>query len=229
MATLTQLLAAHGSLLVLDAASTTTQVGLLRAGRPPLWRSAGPEAGTALFTGVDACLREAGLELAGIGAFVFCAGPGSMLGSRTTAMAIRTWQAIAPRPAYCYQSLPLNAHELLRAGTAMPFNVIADARRDSWHCVTVGAGRSISALQRLPVAEVAALPGELWQPSAFRSWAAAPRATRDCGYDLAALFAAQPDKDLFTSTDAPDAFSHEAPVYKKSPPRIHRADPAARK
>lgn len=221
MATLAQLLATHGCILVADAASTRVQVGLLRTGQPPLWRSSPDEAGKALFVLADEILRAAGLTLAEVRAFVFDAGPGSMLGVRTVAMALRTWQALAPRPTYHYQSLALLAHELARAGHDGA--VIADARRDTWHVIELAAPNRIAPLRRVPSAELAAGTATLWQPAAFRAWSKSPRATQDYPFDLAALFAAHADADLFTATDAPDAFQHEAPEYKKWSAQVHSA------
>src|SRR4051812_17470625 len=105
MPSLTQLLLAHRSLLVLDAASTRIQVGLLQANAPARWQAIDAEAGSALFNGTDAVLKAAGQQLSNVDAFAFCEGPGSMLGVRTVAMAIRTWQVLRARPAYAYQSL----------------------------------------------------------------------------------------------------------------------------
>src|SRR3954466_7183961 len=107
MSSLTQLLTAHRSVLVLDAASPWMQVGLLQANTPARWQVAEAEAGSALFKGVDAVLKSAGGQLADVDAFVFCEGPGSMLGVRTAAMAIRTWQVLRARPAYAYHSLAI--------------------------------------------------------------------------------------------------------------------------
>ena len=225
MPSLTQLLAQHGCLLVLDAASLQVQTGLLRAGQPAIWRSATTETGTGLFAGVDECLREASVDLAAIDAFVFCEGPGSMLGLRTVAMAVRTWQTISarPGPAYRYQSLHLLAYELAHSGAALPAAVIADARRDSWHCVTIAADRSVGPLQRLPTAALPAPPTSLWQPHSFRAWAEPPRASLDCPYVVSALLAAHADRDLFSATDAPDAYQATAPAYKKWSAQVHRA------
>src|SRR5688572_19584833 len=136
MACLTQLLANHGSILVLDAASQRVQVGLLQAVKPALWHSTLEEAGQGVFAGTETVLHQAGLRLDEIGAFLFCEGPGSMLGTRTVAMALRTWLALKPRPVYRYQSLLLLAHEIRRVNEMESFSVIADARRDTWHCVT---------------------------------------------------------------------------------------------
>lgn len=197
------------------------QVGLLRVGQPPLWRSSPEEAGKALFALADDALRSTGLTLADVRAFLFDAGPGSMLGTRTAAMALRTWQALTPRPAYQFQSLALLAHALARSGHTGA--VIADARRDTWHVVEFSAPNRIAPLRRVPAAELAASATALWQPSAFRAWSKPPRATQDCAFDVAALFAAHPDADLFTATDAPDAFQHEPPEYKKWSAQVHSA------
>lgn len=221
MASLSQLLAQHGCILVIDAASTTVQVGLYRRAQTPIWRQSPDEAGRALFTLADDALRAAGLSLADVRAFAFDAGPGSMLGVRTVAMALRTWQALAPRPAYQFQSLTLLAHDLACAGRRG--TVIADARRDTWHTVDFTTPDQVSPLRRVPSTELAATDQPLWQPAAFRAWSKSPRAVQDCAFDLAALFAVHADVDLFATTDAPDAFQHEAPEYKKWSAQVHSA------
>ncbi|MBI2814079.1 MAG: peptidase M22 [Opitutae bacterium] len=220
MATLLHLLADHHRLLVLDAASAGVQVGLLRSDAPAEWRRTDDEAGTGIFAGTDALLSEAGLKLDDLGAFVFCEGPGSMLGTRTIAMALRTWQVIKPRPTYAYQSLALAARF---AWTLSPraFAVIADARRDTWHVQMVSADGTLAPLQR--VAATALPAGELLTPENFRAWAPPPRPAATCSYGLARLFAALGTDDLFRPVAAPDAFQHEAPDYKKWSAQVHSA------
>jgi tRNA threonylcarbamoyladenosine biosynthesis protein TsaB len=220
MPSLTQLLASHGSLLVLDAASTRVQVGLWRAAASPCWHSSEDEAGTGIFAGAEAVLRAAQMKIGDIGAFVFCEGPGSMLGTRTIAMALRTWQVLKPRPAYAYQSLAVAAR---LAWTQAPraFSVIADARRDTWHSQAVGADGAMPPLQRLTAT---ALPdGEWLTPGNFRSWAQPPRPAAVCSYHLAEIFPVLADGDFFRPVPAPDAFQHEAPAYKKWSAQVHSA------
>src|SRR5262245_13128819 len=100
MASLAQLLASHRRILVLDAASARVQVGLLRTREEAVWHVADEEAGKALFAGTSALLDRAGLCLDELDAFVYCEGPGSMLGIRTVAMTLRTWTTIRARPVY---------------------------------------------------------------------------------------------------------------------------------
>ncbi|HEY0865018.1 MAG TPA: peptidase M22 [Lacunisphaera sp.] len=226
MSSLTQLLASHGRLLVLDAASTRVQVGLIRNGAPARWRSVADEAGTGLFTAAEALLAEAGAGLEETGAFVFCEGPGSMLGTRTVAMALRTWQVLQPRPAYAYQSLAVAARGAWTE-QARAFAVIADARRDTWHVQPVDAGGRLAPLQRVNTADLPA--GELLTPENFRAWAQPPRPVAACSYDLAKIFPTLGDGDFFRASNAPDAFQHEAPEYKKWSAQVHSAATAPSK
>lgn len=221
MPSLTQLLASHGRLLVLDAASQRVQVGLLQPGAPAIWHGSMSEAGLGLFSGAAAVLKCAGLGLPDIGAFVFCEGPGSMLGIRTVAMALRTWLVLQPRPVYAYQSLALAGQFAWSRNRGKSFSVLADARRDTWHVQSVGADGRMPPLQRVPAAGLPA--GELLTPENFRAWAQPTRPVATSSYDLAGVFPAIANGEFFHAVDAPDAFQHEAPEYRKWSAHIHRA------
>jgi len=225
MPALRQLLAAHGHLLVLDAASTAVQAGVLRRDGAAFWQRPAGEAGTALFTGTSAALSAAGTGLDEIGAFVFCEGPGSMLGTRTVAMALRTWLTLGPRPTFAYQSLELAARHFARKYGRRDFTIIADARRDSWHARTVGADGGLTPLRRIATADLP--PGDLVHPDHFRTWSALPRPATPCPYDLAALFTGLDDLDCFHASTAPDAYQAEAPDYRKWTAQVHSAATAS--
>lgn len=209
MPSLRQLLAAHAPLLVLDAASARVQVGWFAGSDPgdARWATADEEAGTGVFR----CLEKLGVEVGAARAFVFCDGPGSVLGIRTVAMAVRTWNVVAPRPVFAYCSLALVAESLGHGGVT----VIADARRELWHAFARGG-----TLRRVPKGE---LTGELVMPEHFRHWSALPDTVRSVPYSLAQLLPQVADADLFRATEAPDAFLHEEPSYATWTPQIHRA------
>jgi len=213
MSSLREILAAHAPLLLLDAASTRVQVALFDAQGAVRWAVADEEAGVALFRGVESL----GIDLAQVRAFAFCEGPGSILGIRTAAMALRTWTAFAPRPAFAFRSLELVAHDLARRGPLENFSVIADARRGAWHCVEVHAGTA-GPLRRVKASE---LSGGLFMPENFRTWAAKPAETQTTSYDLTTLLPRVAGADLFRTTGAPDAFLHEDPSYKTWNPQVH--------
>ncbi|HTJ78595.1 MAG TPA: peptidase M22 [Rariglobus sp.] len=214
MPSLRHLLAKHPPLLLIDSSSIRIQIGLWHQNRLS-WQIEEAEAGTALFACTEKLLEKHDLHIRDLNAYIFCEGPGSVLGIRTAAVALRTWRVINPAPAYAYQSLAVVAQALARPEV----NVIADARRDSWHVLNLGG-----TLRRVPTAE---LTGECIMPEGFRHWTPLPAGLRRTPYDLTALFS-QPailDADLFHANAEPDAFSHEEPSYVTWTPQVHQAPP----
>ncbi len=171
------------------------------------WCGSGDEAGVALFR----CLEQLARNPEDAGAFLFCDGPGSILGIRTSAMAIRTWNVLRPRPVFAYCSLALIAHAIGRSEVS----VIADARRDAWHQFNLGTG-----LRRVPSES---LGGELVTPDTFRHWSPLPTGVKHHRYSLKDLLPGLADADLFSAATEPDAFVHEEPSYAKWTPQIHTA------
>lgn len=207
MPSLRQLRDRYASLLVIDAASTQIQVGWLTAAAPDRWKESNEEAGVGVFE----CIADLEVELGTVEAFIFCEGPGSILGIRTSAMALRIWNVISPRPCFAYLSLAILAEAL--GDPAL--TVIADARRELWHAFRIG-----EKLQRVPAAE---LPSSLATPDNFRSWSALPSGVTRVPYSLTDLLPKIPDAELFRATDDPDAFLHAEPSYATWTPQIHRA------
>ncbi|MEI6860776.1 MAG: peptidase M22 [Verrucomicrobiota bacterium] len=212
MPSLSQLLAAHPVVLLLDSASARAQTALWPGGGAvPLWCARDEEAGTGLFAGVEELLNAGGRRIADVNAFVFCEGPGSVLGVRTAAAALRVWRVLNPAPVFTYQSLALVATALGESGAS----VIADARRDAWHLARVGAP-----LRRVLTGELA---GDLVMPEHFRHWTPLPAGVRHTPYDLAVLWPHAAEAELLHATDAPDAFLHEEPAYATWTPQVHQA------
>ena len=225
MSSLRSLVATHHRVLLIDSSSTCIQVGLWRLDREITWQTSDLEAGIAIFAGVDALLAQAGGGIAEIGALVFCEGPGSILGIRTAAMALRLWSSTGrrTRPVFAYRSLELVAHDLRRRNVPPPFAVLADARRDSWHWVVAAPEGAIGPLQRVPTATVAAFAGQRFTPAGFRAWARLPGEVATIPYVLPDLWQRQGDADLLRAAAQPDAFLHEDATYVAWNPQIHRA------
>lgn len=209
MPSLSQILRSQSPLLLIDAASDTVQVGLLGRGEPARWSSRRQEAGVGIFE----CIDLLDVDLGRVRAFAFCEGPGSILGIRSSAMAVRMWGVLEPRAAFGYLSLALVAQALGRTDLA----VIADARRGLWHRFVLGGS-----LERVQAAELA---GELAAPEGFRHWDPFPPGTTTTPYDLSRLIELPrvAEADLFHATASPDAFLHQEPAYAKWIPQIHRA------
>jgi tRNA threonylcarbamoyladenosine biosynthesis protein TsaB len=206
---MSQILREHSPLLLIDAASARIQVGLLEADSAPRWSSRTDEAGVGIFE----CLDELDIAIEKVRSFAFCEGPGSILGIRISAMAVRTWNTLGPRPTFGYFGLAVVAQALGRPEVT----VIADARRSLWHRLVLGG-----ALGRVPASE---LTGELATPEGFRHWDPLPLGTVQTAYNLADLFALESvaGADLFRTAESPDAFVHQQPSYAKWMPHIHSA------
>lgn len=209
MHSLSQILRDHSPLLVIDAASERIQAGLLGADAQSRWSSTRDEAGVGVFE----CLDELDVDVGSLRSFAYCEGPGSILGIRTSAMALRMWDVLEHRPMFGYIGLAIVAQAVGRGGVSM----IADARRGLWHRLALGRP-----LERVPAAD---LSGELMTPEGFRHWDPLPAGTAVTPYDLASLLAlpAVSTAELFRDTPEPDAFLHQEPAYAKWIPQIHRA------
>ncbi|MBQ8444879.1 MAG: hypothetical protein IJX22_00635 [Opitutales bacterium] len=110
---------------------------------------------------------EAGVP-AGVSGFLFCEGPGSILGIRIAAASIRARLALdcsAPdssaRPVFAYQSLHLAAHLILRAfPQEKNFVVIAESRMNAWNMLRVENGVPAEKFSEIKTSETTMLAGE---------------------------------------------------------------------
>ena len=212
MVSLDSLLSSYSGVVVIDAASSRIQVGWYSDGNQPVWRSSMEESGEAIFR----CLDELHINVLTIGAIVFCEGPGSLLGVRTVATLIRTWQLLSPKQVFSFRSLELVA----LAGGEREIGVISDARRETWHLVEVDSEGRSGAVQRVSKEN---LPGRLRTPENFRSWAHLPEGIIRVPYDIAEMLERTRAIPFLRPVDKPDAFTHEASHYATWTPQVHRA------
>jgi tRNA threonylcarbamoyladenosine biosynthesis protein TsaB len=212
MPSLREILAAHAPVLLLDAAGTTVHGGWLEAASPPRWQAVEEEAGAGIFR----LLERLEVDLDRANAFIFCEGPGSMLGIRTSAVAIRTWQVLRPRPVFSYRSLELLAAVRGRPGVT----VIADARKQSWFSLTLDpTGQPGSMVRSAPET----LQAPLATPAGFRQWSPLPAAPIEAWpYDVPALWRDGAEHDLLRPSADPDAYHVEEPRYATWTPKIHQ-------
>ena len=98
-----------------------------------------------LFGCVEVALAEAKLKLSDIRSFALCVGPGSVLGIRIAALAVRSWSALEPRPIFVWESLAGIARSALTVGEQGPFLVAVESRLKRWHALEVSADGSLGA------------------------------------------------------------------------------------
>lgn len=214
MEPLQALLDQFGPTLIIDAASARVQVGWVEPNAKARWVTLEQEAGTGFYT----ALQQLDVDPGAAQAFVTCEGPGSMLGIRTVAAALRTWMALNPRPIWQYRSLELAAQAHMQPGRTL----ICDARRQSWHALTIDQDGQPGEIRRLPTAE---LPVQgLHTLAGFRSWTPLPQPPpTELSYDASWLTGSLINTPLLRPTEAPDAYQPERPAYAKWEPRVHQA------
>lgn len=141
--------------LVIDgSAREGVRVGVLVDGR---WLAESTVAAGALEATTDLAaqvLKKAHLKFIDIKSYAVCIGPGSMLGIRLSAMAVRTWATLYQRPIYVWESLRLLAEHALEQGVKVPFAVINESRLKRWNYMAVKSADSFDAPVELEVEEV---------------------------------------------------------------------------
>ncbi len=204
-------------MLIIDASSADLQVGWQETDAETRWVTVECEAGTGLYR----ALAELDVDPNRAGAFVFCEGPGSMLGIRTVAAALRTWVALDPRPVFSYRSLDLAAHALGQANATL----ICDARRQSWHALTINDQGMPTEIRRVGTDD---LPAKAtYTLRGFRSWTPLPvPAPAEVDYDARLLTGRLSGTPLLQENQEPDAYQPERPTYAKWTPQVHQAPPS---
>lgn len=115
----------------------------------------------ATFACAEQALASAGLKFADLRSFAVCVGPGSMLGIRVTAMAVRTWAALRPCEVWVWEPLVALAAAARLRGETGAFSVVSESRLKRWHVVSVDATGAPSPARECEVEQVAALSGRI--------------------------------------------------------------------
>lgn len=140
--------------LVIDgSAREGVRVGVLVDGR---WLAESSVTAGALEATTDLAsevLNKAHLKFSDIKSYAVCIGPGSMLGIRVSAMAVRTWATLYQRPIYVWESLNLLAELALEQGIKPPFAVINESRLKRWNYLAVKSAYSFEPTVELEVVE----------------------------------------------------------------------------
>jgi tRNA threonylcarbamoyladenosine biosynthesis protein TsaB len=215
----------HHVTLCLDASSPVVHVGILSDGRWQALKKSRAESINAIFAGTAKCLRETGRELKGIDGFVFCEGPGSILGIRLAAMAINTWRnlpEIGPIPIAAFGSLQAVAAILERGGVSRPFNVISDYRKNLWNLLSISASSPPAPIVSAGPDEIAALSGQVYHIPTRAFGSAPPKCARQLDYDLTELPVIARNPGFLRPVEFADSIQTNLPVYRKWQARRHR-------
>jgi len=129
--------------LFFDASGTRVRIGILNDEFWAAYRESESQALAAIFGEVEAVLDSAKITWPEIQSYLYVEGPGSVLGLRIAAMAIRAWQVEdakvangASRPVFSCNSLQLAA-ALASTEIKPPFAVFTEARHGHWHVLEI--------------------------------------------------------------------------------------------
>lgn len=212
-------------LLVTDCSCPGIRAGVLGSNGWISYVSKAGETGAALFDAVKEILARAGLALENMAGFAFCEGPGSTLGIRINAMAIRTWNTLSPetRPIFAYKSLEAAACMIRESSrTSGEFAVFSDFRKNAWNgCKTTVTG-NYSKIETVTGEALESWPDHRYFiQQRIHSPGKAP-GSELIVYDLKPLGQMASFLDLLSTCEKPTAFLVDKPEFKKWTPERHR-------
>lgn len=215
--------------LVIDGSSPCFFSGVLSSdGSWLASRKADKPALESLFKTVDAVLVDARLDLDRIQSFIYCEGPGSMLGLRLCAMAIETWRRLQPTPRemHAYNSLKLAAALLVhKARLTKDALLISDWKKDTWNGLKISSG-VLGAVAPICSADLADWQGPIYHLPARKGWQHPPEDAVELSYDPGSLPALLGTPGLIQSTDGVELYNSGINSFQKWTPERHRANSA---
>lgn len=213
--------------LVIDGSSTCFFAGAL--GDDGSWlasRTANEPALESLFKTVDAVLAEACIGLEQIQAYIYCEGPGSVLGLRLCSMAIETWRQLEPNPpkVYAYKSLKLTAATLLNAQqTSETALLVSDWKKDSWNSIKI-CGQAIDAeVSPISSEELTDWQGPLYHLPARKGWQKPPEGAIKLSYEPEHLAKLLNTPGLIRETERVELYQSGINTFQKWAPERHRS------
>ena len=212
--------------LVMDASNPNCFAGILDAENE--WLAHQSTEGVALetiFKQVEHVLSKSDIHLPQIERFLYCGGPGSTLGLRLAAMAIRTWRALhkTPPPCYAYNSLQLAGNCLLLDEPDLADALlVADWKKGLWNALVLQKNKP---LECTPIDENFL---ENWEGPSFhlpqrKGWQAPPPNARTLIYQPERLNSVIDTPGFLKAVDTPTPFVGAASNFQKWTPDRHRA------
>lgn len=216
--------------LVIDGSSACFFSGVL--GGDGSWlacRKADKPALESLFSTVETVLKKAGLELNHIKSYIYCEGPGSLLGLRLCAMAIESWTRIHPAPTelYSFNSLTLLATQLTKeGGNEEDALLISDWKKDTWNSLAIRSGTP-GRVKPIQTPELSDWQGPLYHLPARKGWQKPPDNALELKYAPERLAKLLDFPDLIQRRQSVELYNSAVSSFQKWTPERHRARPSA--
>lgn len=216
----------HTPALIIDGSGSAVFAGVL--GSDGTWLAKSNPKGAPLellFPSVEAVLQDAGLKLSAVQSFVYCEGPGSVLGLRLCAMAVETWSRLYPHSAHylAYNTLQLCA-QLLCKDTNLPAQalLVSDWKKGAWNAIHIHDGQigSTTVVDDNAIAEWA---GAVYHLPQRKGWQKPPSNAQSITYTPERLPELLNDMNWLHSTAGVELYASGINTFAKWTPDRHRA------
>ena len=178
-----------------------------------------------LFPLIEAVLTESALSLTDIGSYIYCMGPGYVLGIRLCAMAIQTWARLYPKSAryYKYNSLQLSAHALLYATPDLEDAlIVSDWKKGVWNALYIRGGH-VGASEIIDGSELTNWGNLIYHLPQRKGWQSPPNNVQTLRYDPSIIDAIRDAEGLLQITDRIELYGSGINTFQKWTPTRHRA------
>ena len=210
--------------LVIDGSGASVFAGLL--GTDGKWLSqinpkSAPLEG--LFPAVEAVLRSAQCQISDVHDFIYCEGPGSVLGLRLCAMSIQTWGHLCEPDVhyFAFNSLELTAALIVSNAPEMDQALlISDWKKNAWNSIPIKEGQpgTMTTLDNHAVSNWK--EGPLFYLPQRKGWQKVPENSITLEYSPHRLPEAM---HLLKKTKKIELYTTNMNVFKKWVPQRHRA------
>jgi tRNA threonylcarbamoyladenosine biosynthesis protein TsaB len=226
--------------LVIDGSGSSVFAGLLQSGSPK-GQSVNKSASSAdhwlakierpgapleeLFPAIEIALKEANVQLSDIQNYIYCEGPGSVLGLRLCAMAIETWVRLYPQSAqlFKYNSLQLCAVNLQHAHPELSNAlIVSDWKKGAWNALYIKDGQ-IGCTEVIDDAGLKAWPSALYHMPQRKGWQSPPPAATTLQYDPSIISEVRQHPALLKSSSGVELYSSGINTFQKWTATRHRA------
>lgn len=210
-------------MLLLDASGPESYVGIIRNAAWNILLHTEEPALESLFANVKTAFDQTKLTLHDIGGFIYCDGPGSMLGLRLSSLAIRSWLAI---PDFSnLSSIVYHRLHMAAAGLQLPKDslLITEFKEKKWHVLRVSETLSHETeIQTFDYDTIKDSGVPIYYLRQRKSWQSLDFEHTPVSYDLKMLpLILSEKKELFTPTDIPVPLVREAAEYQTWIPARH--------
>lgn len=212
--------------LIIDGSGSSIFTGVLGTGYK--WVGVTEQAGAPLeelFHSVESTLTAAQLTLADIRSYIYCEGPGSVLGLRLCAMAMETWSRLYPESAsfYSYNSLQLTAATLRSKDPELDRAlIVSDWKKDAWNAISID-GDTLRQTEVIDDEQLSKWDGPLYHLPQRKGWQAPPENSATLKYDPSSLSEAWQNSGLLKQTEGVELYSTGINTFQKWTPTRHRA------